>query len=197
MRPGGGCVAIYAWGGRVTVPQIIGVVGPSGVGKDTVMAALARARPGIRLVRRVITRDVDAGGEAFTSVSPTEFAQMQAAEEFALHWQAHGLSYGIPIIEILPRNADEVLLVNLSRSVLDQARARFGGFRILSLTASPEALARRLSGRGRESAAEIMQRLSRADYARPVGSDVLEIANNETLKDTVSAVLGALYPVRA
>ena len=179
------------------MPQIIGVVGPSGVGKDTVMAALARARPGIRLVRRVITRDADAGGEAFTSVSPTEFAQMQAAEEFALHWQAHGLSYGIPIIEILPRNADEVLLVNLSRSVLDQARARFGGFRILSLTASPEALARRLSGRGRESAAEIMQRLSRADYARPVGSDVLEVANNGTLKDTVSAVLGALYPVRA
>ena len=43
--------------------HVIGVVGPSGVGKDTVMHALAAAQPGIKLARRVITRPVEAGGE--------------------------------------------------------------------------------------------------------------------------------------
>ena len=36
--------------------RMIAVVGPSGVGKDSVMAGLLEARPALRRVRRVITR---------------------------------------------------------------------------------------------------------------------------------------------
>ena len=42
------------------------------------------------------------------------------------------------------------VLVNLSRSVLLEAQEEFGDFMVLSVTARPEVLARRLAARGRE-----------------------------------------------
>ena len=66
--------------------RLFAVVGPSGAGKDTLMAAARAARPGLVLVRRVITRPESAGGEDFEGVGETEFALRLAAGDFALHW---------------------------------------------------------------------------------------------------------------
>ena len=77
--------------------RLIAVVGPSGVGKDTVMAALVAADPRLALVRRVITRPSDAGGEDFDGVDRATFETMRDAGAFALWWSAHELSYGIPV----------------------------------------------------------------------------------------------------
>ena len=49
--------------------RLIAVVGPSGVGKDSVMAGLHGAIPDLHLVRRVITRAPDLGGEDYDAVS--------------------------------------------------------------------------------------------------------------------------------
>ena len=76
--------------------MIFAVVGPSGAGKDTLIQGALAARPDLRLVRRVITRPTDAGGEDFEGVTEDDFAARRRAGDFALHWQAHGLSYGIP-----------------------------------------------------------------------------------------------------
>jgi ribose 1,5-bisphosphokinase len=76
--------------------------------------------------------------------------------------------------------------------VLGEAQDRFPGFAVLSLTATPEVLAQRLQGRGRESAADIARRLARADNALPAGLDrVVTIDNSGALEDTVAAVLAA------
>jgi len=174
------------------IGRLIGVVGPSGVGKDTVMEAVARAWPGLHLVRRVITRPEEAGGEAFDGVSDEVFRRRVVAGDFALHWQAHGLQYGIPrdVEDVLAEG--RVAMVNLSRAVLGEAQDRFPGFAVLSLTATPEVLAQRLQGRGRESAADIARRLARADNALPAGLDrVVTIDNSGALEDTVAAVLAA------
>lgn len=172
--------------------RLIGVVGPSGVGKDTVMEAVARAWPGLHLVRRVITRPEEAGGEAFDGVSDEVFRRRVVDGDFALHWQAHGLRYGIPrdVEDVLAEG--RVAMVNLSRAVLGEAQDRFPGFAVLSLTATPEVLAQRLQGRGRESAVDIARRLARADNALPAGLDrVVTIDNSGALEDTVTAVLAA------
>nr|WP_040609662.1 phosphonate metabolism protein/1,5-bisphosphokinase (PRPP-forming) PhnN [Pseudooceanicola batsensis] len=175
--------------------RLIGVVGPSGVGKDTVMEAVAAARPEVRLVRRVITRPGDAGGEAFDGVSEEAFARRAAAGEFALHWEAHGLRYGIPRAVEGMIAEGRTALVNLSRGVLVQAQARFPRFAVLALTAAPEVLAQRLAGRGRESAEEIARRLERADRALPPGLDrVMTVDNGGALEDTVAEVLALLDP---
>lgn len=175
--------------------RLIGVVGPSGVGKDTVMQAVAAAWPGLHLVRRIITRPEDAGGEAFDGVTDEEFRRRVVHGDFALHWQAHGLQYGIPrgVHDVLASGRDA--MVNLSRSVLSEAQSRFAGFSVLSLTARSDVLAQRLTGRGRESADEIKRRLARADYALPAGlMRVVTIDNSGALDDTVGQVLAALSP---
>ena len=76
--------------------RLVAVVGPSGVGKDSVMAALVEADPAWMLARRVITRPSEAGGEDFEGVSEEAFRARDAAGEFLLSWEAHGLHYGVP-----------------------------------------------------------------------------------------------------
>ena len=72
------------------------VVGPSGAGKDTLLSGAIAADPALHWVRRVITRPESAGGEPFEGVSAPEFAARLARGDFALHWDAHGLRYGVP-----------------------------------------------------------------------------------------------------
>ena len=174
---------------------VIAVVGPSGVGKDSVMQALAERDPGLRIQHRVITRPEDAGGEDFTGVTPEVFARMQAEGAFAMSWQAHGLSYGIPADLYDLREGARAVLVNLSRAVLGEAQARFGDLIVLSLTAAPEVLAERLAARGREDAADRARRLSRAAAPLPEGlRRVIEVDNSGPLEATVDTVLARLQP---
>ena len=178
--------------------RFIAVVGPSGVGKDAVMEGLAAARPDLMRVRRVITRPSDAGGEAFDGIDAAGFARMRTAGMFALDWQAHGLSYGIPASVQETMTAGRDALANLSRGMVGRAAEVFGPGRVhvLAVTARPEILAERLAERGRESAAEIAARLARAAPLMPVGLRVTEIDNSGPLEDSIAAALSALYPER-
>jgi ribose 1,5-bisphosphokinase len=177
--------------------RFIAVVGPSGAGKDSLMQALSRRRPEILCVRRVITRHPDAGGEDFEAVSPAIFAARAAAGDFALHWQAHGLSYAIPASVAQALQTGRDVLANLSRAVLPEADRVFDDLRVLHVTARPEVLANRLKGRGRETPAEVARRLARPAPALPHGLDVIQIDNSEALDRAVDAACAALYPVSA
>lgn len=160
------------------------------------MAAIADAVPTIGIVRRVITRPADAGGEAFDGFDPRSFDEMQTAGAFALWWRAHDLAYGIPksVDTDLARGRD--MLVNLSRGVLVEAHARFAHMLVVSLTADSDILARRLAARGREDHIQITRRLARAGSGLPPGVTAIEVDNSGPLEDTINAVLTALYPVR-
>jgi ribose 1,5-bisphosphokinase len=177
--------------------RLVAVVGPSGVGKDTVIAGLCAARPGLHRVRRTITRDAGAGGEAFTPLSFAEFEAEEASGGFALSWRAHGLAYGIPagVRDVLGAGGEAV--ANLSRGVLDEARAVFPGLAVLALAASPGILAARLAARGRESAVDVEARLARAGAYEVAGDDVLRVMNDGSVADAVERVLAALYPDNA
>jgi ribose 1,5-bisphosphokinase len=177
--------------------RLVAVVGPSGVGKDTVIAALAARRAGLHAVRRVITRPAGRDAERHEPVSEAEFARREAAGEFALAWRAHGLAYAIPRAEIACLSEGRDALANLSRGALPAARARFPGLVVLQLTAPPEVLAARLAGRGRESEAQIAARLARADQSLPDGIEAVEIDNSGPVGQAADAALARLYPVRA
>ncbi|WP_299613564.1 phosphonate metabolism protein/1,5-bisphosphokinase (PRPP-forming) PhnN [uncultured Tateyamaria sp.] len=176
--------------------RLIAVVGPSGVGKDTVMDAMIAADPRLGRVRRVITRP-RTDSEDFQSVRIAEFEAMARAGAFAIWWSAHGLSYGIPsgVEAELARGRD--MLANLSRGVLGQAQARFPCLQVIALTARPEVLAARLSTRGREDHDDIARRLARAGAGVPDGVPTTMIDNSGPLDGTVQAALAVLYPVRA
>lgn len=170
------------------------VVGASGAGKDTLMAEAAKARPDLLVAERVITRPSDAGGEVHRGVDEAEFDRLERAGAFALSWRAHGLGYGVPIAAVealdIPRHA----LVNVSRSVVAEARRRYGPLRVLLVSATPEARAARLAGRGRESAEDVAERLRRAAGPQPEGEDVRIVDNSGALEDGVARFLAALAP---
>jgi ribose 1,5-bisphosphokinase len=173
------------------------VVGPSGAGKDTLREAAAERLPGLHLARRVITRPASAGGEDFEGVSEAEFDARLAAGDFALHWAAHGLRYGVPATVNTVLGQGRPVLCNLSRAVLPQAAARFPGMAVLHVTARPEVLAERLAGRGRETVEEIARRLARQGAALPEGLPAYEIDNSGALEAAVTRLLALLQPARA
>lgn len=180
----------------MSLAPVIAIVGPSGVGKDSVMAALTARDPNIQLVRRVITRPKGEEGEDFTRATVSEFIVMQDRGDFVLSWSAHGLSYGIPVAISRQRQHARAVLVNLSRNVLKQAEGAFGDFIVISLTADPAVLAQRVADRERETPADQAKRLARS-VALPEGlTRVVEINNDGSLDHTVDAILAQLTPVR-
>ena len=144
----------------------------------------------IRFVRRAITRPAEAGGEDHHALTEAEFAAVQAAGGFALHWQAHGLRYGIPrdIEDDLARG--HVVVANLSRSVLAEADARYP-LLVLVITAPQAVLAARLAARGREDAANVAVRLAR-EATVPSGLAVRRVVNAGTVEDGIAQVVEAL-----
>lgn len=175
--------------------RFIAVVGPSGAGKDSLIDA-ARARLGpegpIRFVRRAITRPADAGGEDHEALSDADFAARRAAGDFALHWDAHGLRYGIPADVDRTLASGRSVLANLSRAAIPDLRRRYAVRRILVVTAPAPVLAARLAARGRETVAEIEARLRRAPAEVPTGSDVRVVQNAGELADAVDTFVAAL-----
>lgn len=164
--------------------MLIVVVGPSGSGKDSLIAYARermRDKEGILFVRRVITRQALATAEDHDTMSAQAFAAAQAAGAFAVTWQAHGLSYAIPASAERHVAEGGIAVVNGSRAALAAISAVFARMRVVHVTCRPEILAARLAARGRESAAEREKRLTRA-----VGivdhDDVAEIENSGELR---------------
>ena len=169
-------------------PPIFAVVGPSGAGKDSIIARACAADPRLYWVRRVITRPERKGDEPFEGVTFSEFTDRQA--EFALAWNAHGLSYGLPAQPIADARAEgRTVIFNGSRQALPDAARVFPGLRVIVITATPDIRARRLAGRNREDAADVSARLSRASIDIPNDLPRITINNNGSLSEAVRAFL--------
>lgn len=174
--------------------RLVLVVGPSGVGKDTLIdgARVALAGEPVVFVRREITRPASAGGEAHLAVTPAEFAARAAAGAYALSWSAHGLNYGIPATIAQDLAAGRTVVANVSRSVLDQARAAFPHVKVISVSADHEVIRQRLIHRGRETPDEIAERVERARAYQVEGPNVVQVWNNTTPQAGVAAFVAAL-----
>ncbi|MBV1866787.1 MAG: phosphonate metabolism protein/1,5-bisphosphokinase (PRPP-forming) PhnN [Marinosulfonomonas sp.] len=175
--------------------RLIAVVGPSGVGKDSVMAGLQNIMPDLHLVRRIITRAPELGGEDYDAVSVSQFRTLIEDGAFAVHWGAHGLHYGIPITVKYQLGKGTDCLVNFSRKALARAADIFPRFVVLNITAKPETLAHRLATRGRETEKEISKRLAQADKPLPAGLKVINLANDGPLPQTIARGAALLQPV--
>lgn len=180
----------------MTQGRLIAVVGPSGAGKDSVMAGVHQSMPGVYMVRRVITRAPDLGGEIFDAVSVPEFEDMARHGAFAIHWHAHGLHYGIPISVKYQLNKGTDCLANFSRKALAEANRIFPRLVVLNITAKPETLATRLVARGRETKDEVARRLAETEKPLPDGLHVITLSNDGPLAQTVAAATAHLQSAR-
>ena len=172
------------------------VVGPSGVGKDTLIdgaRAALRQDPSVAFARREITRPREAGGEDHVPVAPEDFEARAAGGGYLLSWRAHGLGYGIPIASAGALAGGGTLVANVSRGVLDEARGLgLCQVRVVSISADPQRLAARLAARGREDAADIAARLARADAVQVRGADVVHLANDGPVEAGIARLVAAI-----
>lgn len=164
------------------------IVGPSGAGKDTLIAA-ARPLLGDRYVfpRRMITRE-GGPGEVHEVESVASFEARERAGDFALAWRAHGLAYGVPMSIADVLRSGQHVVVNVSRTVVGEARARYAPVRVVLVTAPPDVLVARLRARGREPGETIAARVGRE---HEVEADAV-IINDGPLETAVAAFLAAL-----
>lgn len=154
----------------------VAVVGASGVGKDSLIdfaRARLQASGRVVFVRRVVTRSADSGSEDHDSMDEAAFARADASGQFALSWAAHGLRYGLPIALEADLEAGRVVVANLSRAVIPDLMERYPDALVVSVTADRDVIARRLAGRGRETAESIQRRLDRSVSDRLPASTVL------------------------
>ena len=150
--------------------RLILVVGPSGAGKDTLLgfAKVACAEDAkIVFPRRVVTRQASSS-EDNIALTPDEFREALARGDFAMHWEAHGHSYGLPRAIDDDIRARRSVVVNVSRTVIEAARRAYANVVVIAITAPPEVLAERIKMRSRSSDGNSEQRLSRnVDAAAP------------------------------
>ncbi|GGK30134.1 phosphonate metabolism protein/1,5-bisphosphokinase (PRPP-forming) PhnN [Salinarimonas ramus] len=167
------------------------VVGPSGVGKDTLIDGARAALAGderIRFPHRLVTRPVSAH-EAHDTISQADFDEGVATGRFALWWRAHGLGYAIPRKVTQAVEDGAVCVVNGSRSRVEAARAALPGVVVVEVTAPREVLAARIAARGRDEDAQA--RLARSDGLAPIEADVT-IVNDRSPEEGIAALVAAL-----
>jgi phosphonate metabolism protein PhnN/1,5-bisphosphokinase (PRPP-forming) len=159
------------------------VCGPSGAGKDSVMAwARERlgARAGVSFARRLVTRAATAPGSTDDSITGTEFERLLAAGGLAMHWRALGTAYGIARAYREQVDRGDWVIVNGSREhVSSLEREELARTRTVFVTAPAELIARRLQERGREAAPAIGERIERGTALPPPRADCLIVNDGD------------------
>ncbi|MDB5990633.1 MAG: hypothetical protein JWQ10_2036 [Herbaspirillum sp.] len=139
------------------------VVGPSGVGKDSLLEWVKTRLPaglGPVFARRSITRPAHAS-EAHEPMTQAAFQHATQAGHFSMIWQANDTCYGIRREMEAELKAGRDVVVNGSREYIPQLRQLFPEAEILWISADPASIKQRIEGRSRETGAALENRLQR------------------------------------
>ena len=166
-------------------PMLVVVSGPSGVGKSTIVAELARRHPQVVPIVTATTRkrrSDETGGVHYHFLRPKEFAALRSAGGLLESAKVHGHWYGTPIDQvrgILAAGRDAILTIDPQgaravRAVVPDALL------IFLLPPSLEALDERLVRRGSEDpdSLRLRRRDAETELAAADGYDRLIV--NET-----------------
>jgi len=141
------------------------IVGPSGAGKDTLIAGARAAcvdAANVAFPRRVVTRAISEA-EDHDSLDVTNFDRAVKDGKFALWWEAHGHKYGIPSSADVAIRAGSVVVTNVSRAIVSAVRRRYAHVETVLVTAPPDVLTSRLARRLRETDGSLTERVKRND----------------------------------
>lgn len=173
------------------------LVGPSGVGKDSVLDMIKRHdfdnKQPIIVAHRYITRPPRQNDENHIELTRTDFKSRKESGLFLFHWKSHGYRYGIGKEVLLWLEAGHDVIINGSRKYIHEAREIYPDLKIIWLTVSEEILRERLIQRGRESKKEIEARIARTLTLNPskLRSSVI-IYNGQSIDKTAEEVIHSI-----
>ncbi len=154
--------------------RLVLVVGPSGAGKDTLLRLAQAACVDDRDIvfpRRVVTRE-SSEAEDNIAMSQDEFRRAREHGDFAVHWEAHGHSYALPLEINDDILAGRAVVANVSRTVIGALRQAYANVVVVAIIAPPDVLAQRLAARARHSDGNIADRLARSVDDASANADV-------------------------
>ena len=173
--------------------RLVLVVGPSGAGKDSVIAGAKACCANDRAIifpRRIVTRPATVN-EDHLSVSNCGFDEALRSDTFALWWQAHSLKYALPISINADIRSGRTVVCNASRGIVKVARTRYRHVISVLITAHAELLATRLEDRARDSDGPVEDRIERNAIYVDFSADVV-IDNSGALEEAINALTSLL-----
>ncbi len=167
--------------------KIFFLVGNSGSGKDSLIGYVLEHWPTDRkplyVPTRVITRPPSPETEKYESITPEEFQELKARDEFTFWWKSYELHYGVRRIILDKVRQGSPVLINVSRQIIAEARTRFENLRVIFVRVPLEITMQRVKDRGREESADLEKRIERArKYQEMPGADYL-VENAGKLED--------------
>ncbi len=166
-------------------PMLVVVSGPSGVGKSTIVAELARNHPQVVPIVTATTR-VQRGDEIdgvhYHFLTAGEFEALIARDGLLEHANNHGAWYGTPVDQvrgILAAGRDAILTIS-PEGARNVRRLVPGALLIFVMPPTMEDLAERLRRRGSESEASMERRKRDAERWMAEAHDYDHVVVNET-----------------
>lgn len=173
---------------------LILIVGNSGSGKDSIISgAIKKYLPNLKpiLARRFITRAPSEFEENYC-ITPEQFNEMDNRGKFALKWHIYGLDYGVPIeIEEWLKEGHQVI-VNVSRTIIDDARKKYKNVKVVFVEVPFDITFQRLKSRGRENGELLNERIERAKKLQKLPETDFVIDNSGNLESAINQFLNIL-----
>ena len=184
-------------------PLLVVLSGPSGVGKDAVLARMRELHPELFFAVTATTRPKRPGeidGQDYIFVTPGRFERLLERGEFLEHAEVYGRHYGVPkgpLREAMAEGRDAIVKVDVQGAATIHALAP-DALLVFLEAPSMEELERRLTSRKTESPEQMSIRIetARGEMQQAGSFDRIIVNGTDAVDATVEQIVGNIEEQR-